>query len=72
MAKATSVLKAIVVESVSDWSGIEANGGALPCTAENKLLLLETTADNADGEKSTFWAVLNEKFAAMEEAEAKN
>ena len=44
----------------------------MPCTDENKLLLIDTTVDGDDGAKVTLWGMVMKKATEDEEAERKN
>ncbi len=72
MTKATAVLHEVVQESVTDWGGFTLKNEPVPCTNENKLMLLETVVTGSDGERTTLWAAIMEKFSKLKEADAKN
>ena len=73
MASAAKVMQQIVQSSVTEWKGFtDETGIDLPCTDENKLLLIDTILDGEEGEKTTLWHVIAKKFGDEEEAERKN
>lgn len=72
MTKATAVVRSLICDSITDWNGFSDGSKPMPCTSENKLMLLDVETLNSEGEKSTLWALLQEKFAKLEEEDAKN
>jgi hypothetical protein len=72
MTKASQVLKEVVDSSVVGWNNFTIKSQPLPCTAEFKMLLLDTLVPGPEGDKVSLWSVINDKFAALEEADRKN
>lgn len=70
--KAAAVLVDMIDATVEGWKGFTQDGVELPCTRENKLLMLEQPMQDAEGEKSTVWNVASAKFVALQEADTKN
>lgn len=72
VSRAAMVVSEMICSSVQDWKGFTQNKVALPCDDANKLLMLEKTMIDEDGEKSTVWNVVQSKFAKMQEEDSKN
>ena len=72
VSKASAVLNEMICASVQDWKGFTQDGVALECTDTNKILMLEQPMVGEDGERTSVWAVINEKFAKLQEADLKN
>ncbi len=72
MDRASKVAREYVQARVVDWGGFTHKGVEVPCTNENKLMLLDTMGLDADGEKTNLWRILSDKFDALEDADAKN
>jgi len=72
VAKASAVLQEMICASVEDWKGFTQDGQPLPCTNENKLLMLERSVTDDEGDKTTIWGLVNQKFAKLQEDDLKN
>ncbi len=72
VSKASAVLSEMICASVQEWKGFTQGGVTLDCTDANKMLMLEQPMLNSDGEKTSVWAVINEKFGEAQESDLKN